>query len=949
MAYDIQSTSMLIGSISGDDIKIIFNPKLEKLYTGDSIKIIDDDKQGIVAQVFEIENLDFTNITDDALKSQIAHFNNITSNDFSEDINSLHVANCKIKLSIIGNKWVNWRGNLPSMVDYVDTVAPTEIISHTIGTSPLNPIDLGIFSSHTPVPLKFEASMLEKTTLMVGDKAKEKANLLNILQSELINKSAKVLIIDPKGGYNNLKKAKVLEAGKNFKLSLLDYGIQTLGGLIAGQTEPNLRHRVEHLYIQLTNKALSMSKDFIPLSLLKNLLEKEINTPEGQKRAQELGNLRSRITAISKLGIFANTPDEICDIGVLFNNSNLITLDISSIPLFWQKVFIRNAIKDITSYDGCAFIFYEDVNKYIDQEIAIDLLYKTNNLGLNNIFITNYEDDIPSEMIKQTENFFLFSTDNLENNNKFYNNLKSDRVLLDKLLKRQPENTVLIHGEISNHYPIIVELHDSNLNSLKTKHFGSIKKYVSEYGEIIYSYKPLEGPALQEHMHYEMNEPLSEVEFDDIDIPDIPSDEEIEKFTGYSYAPVDIQQSAYIEKYQSISDEYEEELLRHHSDLEEDEEDQQITIQHVPLDHGPHHQMHKQQQMIPPHQQQMPQQYQQIAHQIPDDEFIPQHMQQQQQMMPPHQQQTQPQHKQVSHQIPDDEFIPQHMQQQQQMMPPHQQQTQPQHQQVSHQIPDDEFIPQHMQQQQQMMPPYQQQMPPQHQQVSHQIPDDEFIPQHMQQQQQMMPPQHQQISHHITDDEFIPKHMQQQQQMMPPHQQQTQPQHQQVSHHIPDDEFIPQHMQQQQQMMPPQHQQISHQIPDDEFIPQHMQQQQQIMPPHQQQTQPQHQQVSHHIPDNEFAPQQARPHSEFSQNIARGQVRPESIPNQVEDIPVYASPSLDTDFMEFQEGDKVHHERYGIGIINRIITTGDKKLCSIQFQEFGRRLLDPKRGLTKVD
>jgi len=58
---------------------------------------------------------------------------------------------------------------------------------------------------------------------------------------------------------------------------------------------------------------------------------------------------------------------------------------------------------------------------------------------------------------------------------------------------------------------------------------------------------------------------------------------------------------------------------------------------------------------------------------------------------------------------------------------------------------------------------------------------------------------------------------------------------------------------------------------------------------------------------------------------------------------------MDTTDLEFQEGDQVQHERYGTGVINRIIITGDKKLCSIQFQEFGRRLLDPNRGLKKIN
>ncbi|MGD9580322.1 MAG: CarD family transcriptional regulator, partial [Vampirovibrionia bacterium] len=189
--------------------------------------------------------------------------------------------------------------------------------------------------------------------------------------------------------------------------------------------------------------------------------------------------------------------------------------------------------------------------------------------------------------------------------------------------------------------------------------------------------------------------------------------------------------------------------------------------------------------------------------------------------------------------------------------------------------------------------------------------------------------------------------------------------HHSHSHKIPDDEFFTETMLQQQQ---PQyhHQQHSHQIPDEEFFtedliqpqhaPQQMQQQRQMQQPQQrpqpqQQMQPHPQHHSHQIPDDEFFPtHQVQEH--VQQNIQpkqfHQQIRPESIPDQVEDIPVYASAHLDNP-INFKEGDKVRHERYGIGVINRIIPTGDKHLYSIQFQDYGRRLLDPNRGLVKVD
>ncbi|MCM1339849.1 MAG: hypothetical protein NC191_09280 [Muribaculaceae bacterium] len=52
---------------------------------------------------------------------------------------------------------------------------------------------------------------------------------------------------------------------------------------------------------------------------------------------------------------------------------------------------------------------------------------------------------------------------------------------------------------------------------------------------------------------------------------------------------------------------------------------------------------------------------------------------------------------------------------------------------------------------------------------------------------------------------------------------------------------------------------------------------------------------------------------------------------------------------EFAQGDSVTHPRYGRGVVEKIIKYGNKTLCSISFENVGRRLLDPTISeLTKL-
>lgn len=60
-------------------------------------------------------------------------------------------------------------------------------------------------------------------------------------------------------------------------------------------------------------------------------------------------------------------------------------------------------------------------------------------------------------------------------------------------------------------------------------------------------------------------------------------------------------------------------------------------------------------------------------------------------------------------------------------------------------------------------------------------------------------------------------------------------------------------------------------------------------------------------------------------------------------VPVYPAQdtSIEEDDFQFSQGDAVTHPRYGRGVIEKIIKYGNKTLCSISFENVGRRLLDP--------
>lgn len=67
-------------------------------------------------------------------------------------------------------------------------------------------------------------------------------------------------------------------------------------------------------------------------------------------------------------------------------------------------------------------------------------------------------------------------------------------------------------------------------------------------------------------------------------------------------------------------------------------------------------------------------------------------------------------------------------------------------------------------------------------------------------------------------------------------------------------------------------------------------------------------------------------------------------------VPIYEAKTAEptTNTIKFKEGNFVYHAKYGKGIVEKIITYGNKTLCSIEFDNVGRRLLDPNLADIKL-
>lgn len=96
-----------------------------------------------------------------------------------------------------------------------------------------------------------------------------------------------------------------------------------------------------------------------------------------------------------------------------------------------------------------------------------------------------------------------------------------------------------------------------------------------------------------------------------------------------------------------------------------------------------------------------------------------------------------------------------------------------------------------------------------------------------------------------------------------------------------------------------------------------------------------------YIDDNQIA-QPSDMFEEQDSGIPENYQESPYVEEQTPVVPVYPADEEPTgEIGDFQQGDSVTHPRYGRGVVEKIIKYGNKTLCSISFENVGRRLLDP--------
>lgn len=409
---------MQIGLISNDIVKILFDTHKENLLIGDIVKIYNDENNGVLSQVFKIEN--------------------------SKKNPSNNVANVRIILSLKSNRWYEWEGNIPSKEYKVDKISSFELISYIGGLRHNNPISIGSLSLYDK-NIEIEASRLENPTVILSDKQHQRTNIFKLLSQELVKNDVNTVIFDFTGEFSDINDVHRIEAGKDFKLPLDSKGMDIIYNKSLFNLSPETRAVVEDIFMNIQEYIESSDLGFIPFSHFR----KVVNDEYEENKIVELILLKNNLTKLEKYGIFANNRAETEALSVGIENNNSIIVDFSGVSALWHKDFIDYIINsNIETHKQKFFVLFGADETNIDSGLINKLYIHGRKSGIKSIVAIDYKSKIMDNLFSIARNMILFSPE--INSPK----LTEYEIFLNKLNSEE----TLIFGEITSFVPLFVKI-----------------------------------------------------------------------------------------------------------------------------------------------------------------------------------------------------------------------------------------------------------------------------------------------------------------------------------------------------------------------------------------------------------------------------------------------------------------------------------------------------------
>jgi len=479
----------------GDEVILVYNPRHDSVEVGENVKIMDEkNKRGLLVQIIEQSLVDLTGILEDIVRSESIERMSVEEHvppeyeKYRLDVKNMKFARAKIRKELRTNgeneEIVDWTGWVPDRSAKVEPVDDLWILTKMrIGKQFYKyPILIGQ-TAYTAKDLIISAHNLQGITIIVGKKGTGKSHLAKALLLGLIDNGAMGLVFDindeysamrfnPDGSESNyFDKLIPLDPGVNLRFTLPYIGADVFFDVI--QTAMGLP---EASAFELRNIWSDIEQaGSLTFSQLRQAAESTLDR-------RILGAITRRLDRMEQTGLFTDDPAEATELerefekikkgGAIVINLKLKSKD--TIDLVVQTILSKLQEMLEQAYPPI-FIFAEEAHLYLRETDWANVVTRMRHLGTYQIYMTNTPTEIRPLVIRQTDNLFLFHLTEDRDLSHISPAAKIDPETVIQVAKALPIRRCLAVGEVTNHYPFIIDV-----TALGVQTAGTTRRFFKE-------------------------------------------------------------------------------------------------------------------------------------------------------------------------------------------------------------------------------------------------------------------------------------------------------------------------------------------------------------------------------------------------------------------------------------------------------------------------------------
>jgi KaiC/GvpD/RAD55 family RecA-like ATPase len=485
---------MEIFTIKGENVILMYHPADEAADVGQQFAILERPQktEGLIVQIISNDSVEYPGLQQEIiqkiLEERMARLSiEIDREEGMGQIRNIKLALAKIRKRIHNEQWQRWDGWIPTRNVEISPVDADALIGNILPSPkpPTPDVPLRALCRFGGRDIRFNGPSLNMVNVITGVKGSGKSHIAKHLLLALAEAKVPCIVFDINGEYADLRNVQILRWGDNFIPDLAKVGYEMLIRVqqavypLKEASEATFQSRVKKEFEDRKKHCEGRNQYFsIDIDYLRSQFMSLGEGGEASKTSKSYEYIREAILRmleiIDKKDLFLNDYNSkrkpITDFKMAFEKAaqgEPIVFDIRDLELALQSALVKSihdmieeiCLEEADSGKGrFPFIFYEEAHFYVRDDIILNIITRGRHIGIGSIFVTNTPQKLPDTVFRQLDNLFLLNLTHKDDIRHVSKNSFTDEDTIESFATRLPERHALIVGNVTDRYPLVVEV-----------------------------------------------------------------------------------------------------------------------------------------------------------------------------------------------------------------------------------------------------------------------------------------------------------------------------------------------------------------------------------------------------------------------------------------------------------------------------------------------------------